>query len=824
MKIRALLVVAIALLTALPPVAAQATREVKVGTYAYDPLIKVENWKMTGVCIDILEYIAREEDWKLEYIHSSREQCYERLAAGEIDVLAAVAYDGSAPAGIKLCREYVLVDWGQVYSHYDTDIHHIVDLEGKTIAIDNTSDFAPQLEKQLNDYRIQADFVVVSTPEEIMEKIHDGEVDAGVMSRTYGTTHKGHFNVTETPISFQPKEIGFAVPANLNADLADRIDEHLVKLKQDPLSVYHRSLNRWMGIPTARFIPPWLVWGMVAGGGLLVLLVIISMLLRSMVRLRTAELLKSNRDLQQEINERKRAEEALLDNQARYQELVDNMEGGLILVDMYNRINFANPSAHRILGVGMGELPGRTLGDYNIPDIFEGRRYFGNTRRKRRYRTTTREFEIIQRKGNRRQIIITAKPRFDEESEYTGFFGTIRDITELKQAEAERDRLEAQFRQSQKLESLGIMAGGIAHDFNNLLMGILGYADLIELDLTSTRDVGKHIQGIKTGARRASELCQQLLAYSGKGKLSTEPLDLTYTVSEMAHLLEVSISKKVTIEYRLSPELPAVQADATQLRQVIMNLITNAADAIGDQTGTVRIATGLMDCDADYLMESLHGAELPAGTYVYLDIEDTGCGMSNEEISRIFDPFYTTKFTGRGLGLAAVLGIIRGHRGVIRIRSRVGQGTTFRILLPGVDAKPVRETKEPAVVGDWQGSGLILLAEDEVSVRLVTRRMLKRLGFDVATAADGEEAVRSFTTNPESFVMVMLDLTMPVMDGEEAFRRIRSIRPEIPVVIASGYSEQEVSNRFTGRDLAGFIQKPYEYQSLARHIRSVLGE
>jgi len=295
-------------------------------------------------------------------------------------------------------------------------------------------------------------------------------------------------------------------------------------------------------------------------------------------------------------------------------------------------------------------------------------------------------------------------------------------------------------------------------------------------------------------------------------------------VQEMAHLLEVSISKKIAIDYRLSPGLPAIEGDATQIRQIVMNLITNAADSIGDEAGVVTIATGLVHCDHNYLQDAFHAENLPTGNYIYLDVKDTGCGMQEAELGKIFDPFYTTKFAGRGLGLAAVLGIVRGHKGAIRINSRVGNGTTFRILLPCSTAQVPVQQSESAAGRNWRGGGKILLAEDEVSVRLVTKRMLKRLGFEVLTAGDGFEAVNMFKDNASDLRMVMLDLTMPVMDGEEAFLEIRQIKPDIPIIIASGYSEHEVTARFTGRDLAGFVQKPYEYQTLQKRIKEVLGD
>lgn len=820
---RIITVLAVVLLTASPFTAASAGLPVKVGVYNYEPLVQVENWKMAGICIDILEFIAQEEDWEIEYINGSWSQCLERVQNGEIDLLAAVPYSTEYEDVVDYCRESVLADWGQIYTHHDSDIQHITDLAGRNIAVYNGDSFTAALELELSSYQISANIMVVSTAPDVLAAVHDKTADAGLLSRTFGAVNRSGYNITEAPISFSPVEIGFAVPKGRSIGILQIIDRQLAALKQDPVSIYHESINRRLNVTTGAAIPAWVGWGLFIASGLLILLLTLSLILRSVIRLRTMELVKANRELKSEVAERKRAEAALVENQEKYRELVDNMDEGLVLVDAKKRVRFANPAAHRIFGVEADSLIGCSLADFNVPDLFETRRPFTRPLRQR-LKTTVHEIEIMRPDGTRRFIVITASPRLDTDGRYAGFFGPIRDVTELRQAEGEHAQLEAQIRQSQKLESLGIMAGGIAHDFNNLLMGVLGYADLIEMDLPGDSPFSEHVLGIKTGARRASELCQQLLAYSGKGKFVIETLDISQVVQELAHLLEVSISKKIVIDYRLSPALPAIEADATQIRQVVMNLLTNAADAIDDKPGVVTIATGLVHCDHNYLQKAFHAEDLPTGSYVYLDVMDTGCGMHDEELNKIFDPFYTTKFTGRGLGLAAVLGIVRGHRGAIRINSRIGRGTTFRILVPCTECQPEADTRESVNVRDWRSSGMILLAEDEVSVRLVTKRMLRRLGFEVLTVGDGFEAVRLFEKHADELRLVMLDLTMPVMDGEEAFMEIRRIKSDIPIVIASGYSEHEVTARFTDKDLAGFIQKPYEFQTLSQRIQEVLGE
>jgi PAS domain S-box-containing protein len=397
------------------------------------------------------------------------------------------------------------------------------------------------------------------------------------------------------------------------------------------------------------------------------------------------------------------------------------------------------------------------------------------------------------------------------------------DVTERKRAEAERRMLEKQVRHAQKLESLGVLAGGIAHDFNNLLMVILGNAELAAMELPTESMATNSIEEIKKASQRAAELCTQMLAYSGRGQFVIEPVDLSRVVADMSNMLEVSISKKAILKTEFADNLPAVEADVTQIRQIVMNLITNASEAIGDADGVIRITTGTLECDREYLQGTYLGEELPEGLYVRLVVTDTGCGMDAETQAKLFDPFFTTKFTGRGLGLAAVLGIIRGHGGAVMVSSELGQGTTFNVLLPActAEAKQVELPVAPDATGEPM-SGTILLADDEDGVLDVARRMLERMDLSVIVAADGREAVDIYRSRHGEIDCVILDLAMPHMDGQEAFRELRSIRPDARVVVSSGYDHQEVTDRFVGEGLAGFIQKPYKFDALAETMRNAL--
>ena len=399
-----------------------------------------------------------------------------------------------------------------------------------------------------------------------------------------------------------------------------------------------------------------------------------------------------------------------------------------------------------------------------------------------------------------------------------------RDITDRKESEQQRLDMERQLQHAQKLESLGVLAGGIAHDFNNLLVGILGYADLGLAEVSELSPARRSLGEIRKAAVRASELTNQMLAYSGKGRFVVRPIDLNELVREMTHLLEVSISKKTVLRYDLAEELPAVEVDATQMRQVVMNLITNASDAIGDRSGGIILSTGVMEVDRKYIDTTYLSEDLPEGYYAYLEVSDSGCGMDAETRQRIFEPFFTTKFAGRGLGLAAVLGIIRGHRGAVKVYSEPGKGTTFRVLLPCSEKSIESLAPEgpSAAEEGWKADGVVLVVDDEESVRSVAKMMIERRGFVVLTAADGQAALDVFRQRPDEIALVILDMTMPRMNGEETFRELRRIRPGVRVLLTSGYNEQDATNRFAGKGLAGFIQKPFQMDKLLAKVRDIL--
>ncbi len=386
----------------------------------------------------------------------------------------------------------------------------------------------------------------------------------------------------------------------------------------------------------------------------------------------------------------------------------------------------------------------------------------------------------------------------------------------------EHSRLEAKLRQAQKLESIGVLAGGVAHDFNNLLTSILGNASLVLDHVPPSHPARPELDAIMAGAEKAAQLTSQLLAYAGKGQFVLEEVDLSSLVADILSLIRTSIPRSVRLHLALKPNLPAACGDGTQLQQLIMNLIINAAEAIGGQPGTIRINTGLQEISQYYIERNPMAADrdLAPGTYVYVEVRDTGCGMDEETKSRIFDPFFTTKFTGRGLGLAAVQGIVRGHRGVIELHSAPGRGTTFKVLFPAVAAHD-RHRRHEVLDEDLSGSGTILVMDEDDLICRMARSVLERYGYAVLLAANGQQAIDVFCRNAEEIAAVLLDVSLPELSGIATFEEIRALRPDMPVLVSSGYPESDVMRQFPAGAAPLFIQKPFTPRRIVEMIKAV---
>ena len=519
--------------------------------------------------------------------------------------------------------------------------------------------------------------------------------------------------------------------------------------------------------------------------------------------------------------------EQLAASSLRQQAILDNCPDAMWVRDLQWRLVTANSTYARQVGKAVEDLAGLTVHDLLGTDV--AAEFAAQDRQvieSRAAATFDREFTLL---GEHRNFETTITPIFDADGNVSGTAGIARDVTERKHQEQERERAEARMQHAQKLESLGLLAGGIAHDFNNLLVGILANAELAQADVPTDSPAVVSLSQIGVAAHRAADLTRQMLAYAGKGKVELTRLDMSALVHDMADLLRTVISKNATFRLELSDDLPCVEVDATQLRQVVMNLITNASDALGDASGVITLRTSVTSLKAELPAALPARAALPAGCYVVVEVSDTGAGMTQETLARIFDPFFSTKFVGRGLGLAAVLGIMGTHNGAIDIESAPERGSTFRLYLPVCEALADDVVEQRARLGapalSPNGSQrLILVVDDEANVRSVAQRVIRRAGYAVAVANDGIEALAFAEAHPQEVSLVLLDMLMPRMNGEQTFDALREIMPHVPVLLTSGFSEEEASQRMLGEPNVRFIQKPFGINQLVSAIEAMIDE
>lgn len=512
-----------------------------------------------------------------------------------------------------------------------------------------------------------------------------------------------------------------------------------------------------------------------------------------------------------DVTELKQAERERAEAEERYRTLAEASFEGLC-ISVVGEVIHANRAMEEMFGYGPGELVGVTAAQIATPEsavvilrhIQEG---------------VEAPYEVtgVRKDGSTfpcellgRNVKYEGKP-----ARITG----MRDLTEMRNEEAERARRESRVQHAQKLETLGVLAGGIAHDFNNLLAVVASNADLAMRGLGDSQQVKASLEQINAAVQRGSGLTHQLLVYAGEGDPRTETVDLGATLAELADLLRVSVSKKAELHYELAPDLPVVEVDPSQLHQLAMNLILNASEALLDGAGEIQIRTAAVEVDAD--SERARELHLSPGSYVAFEVADTGTGMDATTQLRIFDPFYTTKFAGRGLGLSAVQGIVRSHGGAIEVESTLGEGTRFRVLFPAKEGAP---SARPEALQAHPAPRVttVLVAEDEGPLARVLRVALTTAGHSVLAACDGNQALELFRENADEISVALLDVTMPGMDGFEVLAELRKIAPSLPVVLSSGYPSHGRDARVAEDGAVWFLAKPYPLDELQATVQRAL--
>ena len=504
-----------------------------------------------------------------------------------------------------------------------------------------------------------------------------------------------------------------------------------------------------------------------------------------------------------------------------YQQLFEMMPGSVVLMDARGFILDANPAFCRQIGYPREQLLGSHVSRFSRDTIEAIER---NITRLMNGEVLEHQVTSVQADGSLRYYDLR-EAAITLPDGTRGVLALANDITERLRAEHQKFVLERQLLHADKLKSLGVLAGGIAHEYNNLLAAIVGNLDLAMMDLDAKSPIQSNLQEAAFAAVRASNLTQQMLAYSGRGRFVVTQIDLSELIGSIEDLLKASISKKASMRLNLAGDLPLIAGDDPQIQQVVMNLVTNASESLGERPGLITITTRVRECDASHLARSLITDQFEPGTYVELEVRDSGCGMDEAVQQKLFDPFFTTKFTGRGLGMSVVQGVVRGHNGAIVVSSQPNRGAAVSILFPVVESKrahapasPPTNLVAPAPVAL---SGTVLVAEDEATLRLLVERILKRMGLRVLTAEDGAEAVELFRRNANDITLVILDFTMPKLDGIKTLEALRAIQPQLTAVLTSGYDVENIHQRYAQEGFAAFIRKPFQVETLMKVVRQL---
>jgi len=484
--------------------------------------------------------------------------------------------------------------------------------------------------------------------------------------------------------------------------------------------------------------------------------------------------------------------------------LIHHIIDGVVIIGIDGLIRFTNPAAEELFQRTSAQLLGAPFG-FPVTE------------------NQTTEIEILGEGGGRASVEMRVVPiEWEEEPAY---LASLRDITERRKAEEERRRHEIERQYSQKIESLGVLAGGIAHDFNNLLMTVVARSGLALRSLPQDSPAREHLAFIEKAGLRGGELANQMLTFAGQTTLNFQVVQLSKLIEDMAGFLRATMSKRHTFEYDLASSLPPIRADQTQLRQIIINIVTNASEANGEQDGVITIRTSEWNPGTQNFQSWYVLGDLPASQGVVLTIQDTGCGMTSEMIPKIFDPFYSTKFPGRGLGLAALLGLAQAHAAAIAVRSQPDVGTEFSLLFPATTPSPRRKPTAafsiPTQHFSLRKKSTVLVVDDEEDVRVACAMIFEEMGLKTLVASDGQIGIQVFHQHQCDIMVVLLDLTMPNMDGQQFLEHMQGLNATIPVILSSGYSEEEAMKRFHNPSMAAFIQKPYQVETLIAKVEEI---
>jgi PAS domain S-box-containing protein len=872
------------------------------------------------------------------------------LKSAEVDILGPIAYSQKRNKRYDFTYETVLTNWGQIYVNKHSGIESILDLKGKKIAVLQNDVYFLNLRSLVKQFGINCRFIEAFEYDDVLKLVEIGKCSAGLVNFLYGHQFERDYDINKSSMILSPQKLHFAVPKGKNKAIVNALDHHLGALKIDGGSIYHQSLSKWIGVESKSPSITWLLW--ISGGalGLFLIVLFLNLILRAKVRKRTWELNIKNQALLEEIEQRKKAEYALQENEKEYRSVFENTGTATILVEEDMTISKANAKAEELAGYSKADIEGKMKtigfvaekdrakisqyhnerrkqdGEYPSEYTFELADKHGNTknvfiqtsmipgtkrsiasiiditsrvqaetalrRSEEKYRTILENIEegyfeldldgnliffnnsLCKITGHSRkelmgvnfrlysnpgtaqklfqvfnQISRTGKPMIltdleidlkdrtittvdlsatpikTPDDQIVGFRGLMRDVSERKRSEQQRQKLEKRLQQAQKMKAIGTLAGGVAHDLNNILSGIVSYPDLILMDLPRDSALVEPIQTIQESGKKAAAIVQDLLTLARRGVSISEILNLNDIVNEYLASPQLAKLKSfhplVEVQAHLDSALLNIKGSPIHLSKTVMNLVSNAAEAM-PEGGKV-----LIKAENQYIDKPISGYDdVEEGDYVVLTVSDTGIGIHPDEIGQIFEPFYTKKVMGRsgtGLGMAVVWGTVKDHIGYIQVESDLGSGTVFKLYFPVTREQKAEQDHINKFVGYLGNGESILVVDDVQQQRDIASKILSQLGYSVKTVKSGEEAVEFL--KKDTVDLIVLDMIMPPgIDGLETYERIVELHPMQKAIIASGYSETERVKKAQQLGAGKYVKKPYTVQKIGLAVKAELAK
>lgn len=769
----------------------------RVGVFPLEPLNFVDNsGEATGFNTDLIKEAFKNSERKPIFVPGSWNECYERLQNREIDLMTMVAISPERQEIMDFSQEPVVLIWGQVFTRPNSGINNILDLRGKNVAIMKKDINGQNFIDTLAGFGGKSRIIELATHHEVFAAVADGRAVAGVAPQHFGLRFCHEHGLVSTSIQFSPFSVFFATKKGFNADLLARLDKKLKKWKSVEGSFYHEKLDFWLGAAKhgKGFIPKWVS----VAFSILILITGFTLygmrLMKHLVQQKTKELAAQEKN---------------------FRNLVELANSIILRLDTEKRICFINQFGQKLLKFSSEQLLGKSVYETILPhaqtDGTEIKTIIEPVFSDPASHIIV-ENENLCGDGSRVYVRWSNRAIYDENGSFKEMLCIGNDITEQK-------KLENELLQTQKMEAVGRLAGGIAHDFNNILFVIIGNLGMARNRLNNQTAMLKNLENIEMAAERAKNLVKQILAFSRKNVSEKKVVCLADEARDAIKMLRPTLPSTMNIE-ELWLSQGKILADSNQINQVLMNLCTNSMHALQGEPGILKI-----EVSDSLLPEELSSAASDrTRQYLKLAVSDTGYGIAPKNLSRIFEPFFTTKekFKGSGMGLAVVHGIVKEHGGEIRALSEVGKGATFEIFFPAVESDIIPQNQPEPAQEPFSGSGRILLVDDESMILEVNSEILKGFGYQVTTFSSSVNALEAFKEAPEAFDLVISDMTMPEMTGAALARKILQLKPETPVIIVTGHSDQIDRTKAAQEGIAGFAYKPLSSAELLREIRRVL--